>query len=482
MTCAEVALLEPDAAEAPEAGEGDPPRTRAAHAPVDRERRFDIDELFYSRTDGKGIIESGNEVFVRVSGYSREQLIGQAHNIVRHPDMPRALFRVFWERLQAGAAVSAYVKNLAEDGTYYWVLATADAAGDGFASVRTKPASDLFGAAKAMYADVLAVEQRVEGGDVRRRKAAIEAGVERLNELLAAAGFENYHAFIRAALPAEVQARRRIIGASVRERLGTPPLGADPTLEGILDACTATQAVLDTVDANLESYAAMHDTLAPKSAYVHALADNIRLFSLNALLAATRLGSRGAALGAVAEIMGGYSQTAGPVSDALGADIAAAVDVLEAMDYRVALSKLQNETMMVFVRELMARPDGDDDAATDLRILAEGLEAGVRRLATSIEQLGRHLKGISHHAGSLSGQLKMLSRLEVNGRIEAARLSDAGGVLDLFETIGQQVTTAHGELADFGMDETQATVDDALHERMVAALAVLEERMTLFSA
>ncbi len=466
----------------PEAIADDPQLTRVAQTLVDHERRFDTDELFFSRTDRKGIIQSGNDVFVRVSGFTREQLVGQPHNVVRHPDMPRALFRVFWERLQAGDSVSAYAKNLAEDGSHYWVLATADAAGDGFASVRTKPASDLFAAAKAMYADVLAVERRVEGGDVRRRKAAIEAGVERLNELLAAAGYENYHAFIRAALPAEVAARQRVIGTSVRDRLGTPPPGADPSLAGILAACTATQAVLDDIDADLEGYAAMRETLAPKSAYVHELADNIRLFALNALLAATRLGERGAALGAVAAIMRARSQTTGPVTEALGADIAAAVDVLEAIDYRVALSKLQNETMMVFVHELMARPDRDGDAATDLRVLAGGLEAGVRRLATSLDELSRRLKGICRNAGRLSGELKLLSRLEVNGRIEAARLSDAGGVLDLFETIGGQVRTAHGELADFATDDARAEVEQALHERMLVTLAALDDRMTRFAA
>ncbi len=492
MTAAEALLVDPATrpgmesapemdvavAAAPTTGPGAPAPDGVAKAADNRERRFDIDELFFSRTDRKGIIRSGNEVFVRVSGYPRDELVGQAHNMVRHPDMPRALFRVFWERLQAGAGVTAYVKNRAEDGSYYWVLATADAVGDGFVSVRTKPASPLFATAKAMYADVLAVEKQVEGGDVRRRKAAIDAGVERLNELLAAAGYEDYHAFIRAALPAEDDARQALLGASVRERLGTPPPGADRALAGVLAACCGTQEVLDDVASKLEGYAVMHDTLAPKSAYVNELADNIRLFSLNALLGATRLGSRGAALGAVAEIMRARSHTAGPVTDALGADIASAVNVLEALDYRVALSRLQSEMMMVFVRELISRADRDGDAATDLQVLASGLDAGVRRLAASLEELGRYLKGITHHAGRLRSELNLLSRLEVNGRIEAARLTDAGSVLDLFETIGRQVTTAHEQLADFKTDSARAAEEDALNERMLDRLTLLEERLT----
>src|SRR4051812_28520927 len=80
--------------------------------PVDRERAFDIQELFFSATDGKGIIRSGNDVFLRVSGLKRDELVGQAHNIVRHPDMPRAIFHLFWEYLTAGKPIASYVKNI----------------------------------------------------------------------------------------------------------------------------------------------------------------------------------------------------------------------------------------------------------------------------------------------------------------------------------------------------------------------------------
>ena len=65
------------------------------------EQPFEIDELFFSATDRKGIITSGNSVFVRVSDYSREELVGRAHNLVRHPDMPRAVFQILWDYLEA---------------------------------------------------------------------------------------------------------------------------------------------------------------------------------------------------------------------------------------------------------------------------------------------------------------------------------------------------------------------------------------------
>ena len=93
--------------------------------PLDRERPFGADELFFSTTDRRGVILAGNAVFQRVADYAEEELIGQAHNIVRHPDMPRGVFRVFWDHLDAKKPIAAYVKNMARDGAYYWVVATA---------------------------------------------------------------------------------------------------------------------------------------------------------------------------------------------------------------------------------------------------------------------------------------------------------------------------------------------------------------------
>lgn len=74
-----------------------------------------------SRTDTKGIIEFGNDYFYEISGYSANELMGQPHNVIRHPDMPRVIFKLMWDRLKQGKNIFAVVKNLAKDGRYYWV-------------------------------------------------------------------------------------------------------------------------------------------------------------------------------------------------------------------------------------------------------------------------------------------------------------------------------------------------------------------------
>ncbi|HLR78855.1 MAG TPA: PAS domain-containing protein, partial [Burkholderiaceae bacterium] len=82
------------------------------------------DQYLISRTDLKGRITYANPAFIDISGFSRDELIGKAHNIVRHPDVPPALYQDLWDTLHAGKTWSGVVKNRRKDGGYYWVLAS----------------------------------------------------------------------------------------------------------------------------------------------------------------------------------------------------------------------------------------------------------------------------------------------------------------------------------------------------------------------
>jgi aerotaxis receptor len=88
--------------------------------PLDEEYLFD-DGLILSSTDLKGIITYANRKFCDISGYTKDELRGKNHNIVRHPDMPKATYKNLWETLHAGKAWTGTIKNLRKDGKYYWV-------------------------------------------------------------------------------------------------------------------------------------------------------------------------------------------------------------------------------------------------------------------------------------------------------------------------------------------------------------------------
>lgn len=96
---------------------------RAVPRPTGVERTFGSEEIIVSKTDRKGVIRYANEVFLRVSRYSEQETLGRPHNLVRHPDMPRAVFRLLWNEIEAGREIFAYVLNLSADGAHYWVLA-----------------------------------------------------------------------------------------------------------------------------------------------------------------------------------------------------------------------------------------------------------------------------------------------------------------------------------------------------------------------
>ena len=90
--------------------------------PIDREVQWDKTKTLISETDVKGTITNVNDVFCAVSHYSAGELIGQPHNLIRHPDMPKLIFKLLWDNLKVGNNFVGVIKNLAKTGEYYWVV------------------------------------------------------------------------------------------------------------------------------------------------------------------------------------------------------------------------------------------------------------------------------------------------------------------------------------------------------------------------
>ncbi len=87
------------------------------------ERFFDEDEVIVSKTDLRGKITYANRVFIKLAGYTEAELLGAPHSLIRHPDMPRCVFKYLWDTIKDGDEVFAYVVNRAKNGDHYWVFA-----------------------------------------------------------------------------------------------------------------------------------------------------------------------------------------------------------------------------------------------------------------------------------------------------------------------------------------------------------------------
>ncbi len=159
--------------------------------PTDRELTFEDNEFIVSKTDLKGKITYGNELFIRISGYGENELLHAPHNILRHPDMPKTVFWKLWDEIQKGHEVFAYVKNLTKNGDFYWVYAQVTPSFDkenniiGYHSVRRRPGRAQIQSVQALYRQLLNAEK--SGG--------LEAGKQRLDELLEQEG-KQYDEFI----------------------------------------------------------------------------------------------------------------------------------------------------------------------------------------------------------------------------------------------------------------------------------------------
>ncbi|RUM65533.1 MAG: PAS sensor protein [Sulfurospirillum sp.] len=160
--------------------------------PTQHERVMKDDDFIVSKTDLNGHITYCNEIFMQMANMSEEQLLGKPHSIVRHPDMPKAVFKLLWDYVKSGKEIFAYVKNLSADGGYYWVYANVTPSYDhsgniiGYYSVRIKPSQKALDIIKPLYEKMLSIEN----------SQGVDASIDYLTNLLKEKGVSSYDEFI----------------------------------------------------------------------------------------------------------------------------------------------------------------------------------------------------------------------------------------------------------------------------------------------
>ena len=420
--------------------------------PTGAHHEVGINDMFFSTTDERGVIQESNNVFIRLSRYSRDQLAGAPHNIIRHPCMPGGAFYAMWNTLHAGKPFVAYVHNLAKDGSQYDVLATVTPLkAGGYLSVRMRACcTDIFNAASSIYEQVRELEDGYISQGCNRREAA-EKGAGNIIEKLNGAGFPSYDEFQWTVLPAEVMRREAQVD-------GKPPRRDTATgeLRIIHDAVHSVYDELNQWMEELERLGELSTQLKNAGEKI-----NQELDTTGRLTAQIEVLNResGARYEDILMPLRVWVQMRGIIS----AKIVNVVDGIAALDragaetrFGVALARLQTTMMANFVAELIDG-EADEHSAASICMLAQAIRDGVeamqgqtmehRRQAEAVEtaiksvislmeipqQLITDWQAVSQR--QLPGDLAELLRL-VSGSIEGATIAIAN-LKELVTNIGQ---------------------------------------------
>ncbi|GLX01341.1 PAS domain-containing protein [Microtetraspora sp. NBRC 16547] len=393
------------------------------------------EELFFSTTDRRGLIRSGNSVFVRTSRFSLDELTGAPHNIVRHPDMPAGVFRLMWNRLLAGRPAGAYVQNRAKDGSTYWVFATMTPSAEGFLSVRMAPQAELFDEVKRMYKYAADIElEAVKRKGMNRREVA-QFGMEQLELLLAELGFASHDEFLTEALTTEVAARGRLASATYARPRAQGPIGEVLTGAGALEAMLA-----DLVE-RLESYRVFSDRLMTSSTQVLDIARRLDRTVTSAQTASARVADTAPVLHNVARVMAAPTRTAVATLEQLVPRLAALRSYVTDLRFRIALASLHNDMVAAFAAEVV---DGiaPPTSLSEVPLLCDAVHESVLEMSTRAQQVNQALREVVSAVAEAGERLAEFRRFLGQWRILVMRNRAEDALGDLMQPIDDEFTAS----------------------------------------
>ena len=402
-------------------------------APLNAEVPFAVEDIFFSRTNEKGHILFGNTVFQRISQYSWEELYRKPHSIIRHPDMPRAVFWLLWDTIEKGEPVGAYVKNMAKDGRYYWVFAIVTPIEGGYLSVRLKPTGPFLPLIAQEYAALAALEK------AHRLKPAESA--KKLLARLAELGFRDYQSFMAAALSAEIKARNDQLGRS------------EDRTAGYFDGLAREAA-----------------TLLEHAVGIVAGHANNRTVPFNLRVHAAQLGQAGAAIGVIAM---NYDTLATTINTMVVSFIDAAEQLFAAVNkglFLVNTAKIQKEASDQFQAETSAIAKAIPGEIALLEKQRRSYEAKATEGLRTILSEALRFKDV---CADLKRASAALETTRILGKVESARLQSADAGLDdlLGDLKRYQSSMSQGLQKMLGMTQCIERDADRLLHRLAARRA-----------
>lgn len=435
------------------------------------ESPFHLNELFVSSTDKSGIILAGNEVFYRVSEYSRDELLKQPHNRIRHPDMPKAAFRMFWDSIGSNEPFCAYVKNRSKSGKYYWVLATVIPISSGYISIRLKPTTELLEVVEGLYQKVQLTE---------RESGGVPAGIELTLTTLKSLGFGSYKMFMVHALFKELESRQKLLSAET-------PVDEDFKATGVEDSFYSNFGLMKEVcDRNLNEFIGGVDAFAAIEGFYRdflkqsqVILDACRCLetlSLNMAVSANKLGKKGIALNLVS---GAFQRSAKEVISRFtefGSESQNVTDAVLSTGLKFGILRLIVEVMSKVTGEVIHHPNFTKEEKA--RLVQEQKEftlMAAETLETVKAESNLALQSVvkfKRYLITLKSMMVGFDMIRLGGRLEGSRNEDTDLCFSPFID----------EMMKF-LDKVDRPIQEMTHqiESVHAVINSLQERLFFFT-
>jgi PAS domain S-box-containing protein len=373
------------------------------------EREFDVSELFFSTTDKKGIITSCNEVFTRIAEYEPHEIIGQPHNIIRHPSMPRSVFYLLWEYLLSGRAIGAYVKNRTKSGAYYWVFALAMPIDEGFISIRLKPTSGALELVNPLYNQLTSLENNHK----EDRRKGMQASYSMLHTELNKLGFRDYDEFMANALRTELGSRYRLLSNSQDNQVG----GLQHAFNGLED--------LNSLKVDLKQ----------KNSFFESFATILFQNSLNLGVKASRLAESGRALRVICNDVANIANSVNEQCKVIVQENSSLSNEIEVSSFSISFATLLIEMLLFF--QLEQKRLNIDENQQKLKfgktflelenLLSTNLKLSLDRAKKSQSQLGQVFSSFESFVVQLGKILLSIQFSYVTGKSLAATIAGSEG-------------------------------------------------------